>query len=232
MNKRFMDFAGYYSFKPVLCKPYKPQTKGKVERAIRFLSESFLMGRKFTSLEDLNVQCLKWLEEVNSKVCKATNESPVERLKREHLLPVDKIPDYDVAETFERTVGKDSMISFESNRYSVPPKYIYQTVTVKKMPQNTIQIFYSGKFICEHRLIDGKGRFVYLPEHRKEIFKISCFTPRRRRKTKVEKLLGENYSLYGYPEVMTREVSYYAQIYSMAGVRSQNEPYNIFKGPP
>jgi transposase len=28
-NKKFMDYAGYYGFKPILCRAYKPNTKGK-----------------------------------------------------------------------------------------------------------------------------------------------------------------------------------------------------------
>jgi len=37
MNKRFMDFAGYYSFDPILCRPYRPQTKGKVENTVKYV---------------------------------------------------------------------------------------------------------------------------------------------------------------------------------------------------
>ena len=32
------------------CRPYRAQTKGKVERPIRYLRESFFYGRTFTSL--------------------------------------------------------------------------------------------------------------------------------------------------------------------------------------
>lgn len=32
LNRKFEDFAGFYDFKPILCRPYRGQTKGKVER--------------------------------------------------------------------------------------------------------------------------------------------------------------------------------------------------------
>ena len=32
LNRQFEDFAGFYGFKPILCRPYRGQTKGKVER--------------------------------------------------------------------------------------------------------------------------------------------------------------------------------------------------------
>ena len=31
LNKQFEDFAGFYGYKPILCRPYRGQTKGKVE---------------------------------------------------------------------------------------------------------------------------------------------------------------------------------------------------------
>jgi len=38
---RFLDFAFYYGFPPKLCHPYRPQTKGKVERGIRSVRHNF-----------------------------------------------------------------------------------------------------------------------------------------------------------------------------------------------
>ena len=29
LNRQFEDFAGFYGFKPILCRPYRGQTKGK-----------------------------------------------------------------------------------------------------------------------------------------------------------------------------------------------------------
>lgn len=37
----FLDFARHCGFRPRLCAPYRAQTKGKVERFIRYLRESF-----------------------------------------------------------------------------------------------------------------------------------------------------------------------------------------------
>jgi transposase len=37
----FRDFAHHHGFLPRLCRPYRAQTKGKVERFIRYLRQSF-----------------------------------------------------------------------------------------------------------------------------------------------------------------------------------------------
>ena len=39
LNRQFEDFAGFYGFKPILCRPYRGQTKGKVERTVQFVRE-------------------------------------------------------------------------------------------------------------------------------------------------------------------------------------------------
>ena len=47
LNRQFEDFAGFYGFKPILCRPYRGQTKGKVERTVRFVRDNFMIGIKY-----------------------------------------------------------------------------------------------------------------------------------------------------------------------------------------
>ena len=60
LNRQFEDFAGFYGFKPILCRPYRGQTKGKVERTVQFVRDNFMIGIKYNSLADLNGQALAW----------------------------------------------------------------------------------------------------------------------------------------------------------------------------
>lgn len=59
------DFAKHYGFKPTLCQPYRAQTKGKVERFIRYLRESFYVPLR-ASLAHVNLQVDK--QTANEKV--------------------------------------------------------------------------------------------------------------------------------------------------------------------
>jgi Transposase and inactivated derivatives len=61
LNRQFEDFAGFYGFKPVLCRPYRGQTKGKVERTVAFVRDNFMVGIKYNSLDDLNGQAVSSL---------------------------------------------------------------------------------------------------------------------------------------------------------------------------
>ncbi len=90
LNRQFEDFAGFYGFKPVLCRPYRGQTKGKVERTVQFVMDNFMIGVKFNSLADINGQALAWCNKVNGKVHATTNEVPFERLKKEGLSPLKR----------------------------------------------------------------------------------------------------------------------------------------------
>ena len=54
-NSRFEDFAADMGFVPKVCKPRRPQTKGKVERLVDYVKDNFLPGRKFQDIGDLNV---------------------------------------------------------------------------------------------------------------------------------------------------------------------------------
>ena len=90
LNKQFEDFAGFYGFKPVLCRPYRGQTKGKVERTVRYVRENFMTGRRYTSLDDLNGQAVSWCEKINHKIHGTINVTPCSRLAKENLSPVKR----------------------------------------------------------------------------------------------------------------------------------------------
>ena len=90
-NEALLDFAGRYAFRPQLCRPHRPQTKGKVERTIGYVKDAFLVGRSFTDLDDMNAQVLAWLEsEANTREHATTGERPCDRLVREGLTPLSE----------------------------------------------------------------------------------------------------------------------------------------------
>ena len=84
LNAEFLRFAAHWGFAPRACRPYRAQTKGKVERPIRYLRQSFCYGRTFVSDADLNDQALRWLSDTaNVRQHGTTGERPVDRFERE-----------------------------------------------------------------------------------------------------------------------------------------------------
>jgi transposase len=76
----FADFAAAIGMVPRVCRARRPQTKGKVERGVRFVNDNFLPGRTFTDLGDLNAQARRWCDEKNRRVHGTTGERPCDRL--------------------------------------------------------------------------------------------------------------------------------------------------------
>lgn len=97
----FWDYAKHTGFIPRVCKPYRAQTKGKVERFIHYLRYSFyypLVGQLnglglFLDKDTANCHVLKWLNEVaNQRLHATTNAIVFEQLQKEqkHLQPLTK----------------------------------------------------------------------------------------------------------------------------------------------
>jgi transposase len=83
-NAEFLRFAAHWGFRIRACRPYRAQTKGKVERPIRYLRENFLYGREFLGDSDLADQAEAWLHgTANVRIHGTTQERPLERFTRD-----------------------------------------------------------------------------------------------------------------------------------------------------
>lgn len=94
-NTEFVRYAHHWNFRIRACRPYRAQTKGKVERPIRYLRENFFYGRTFTSDEDLNAQVRHWVDTVaNVRVHGTLRQRPVDRFEHERdvLRPLASLP--------------------------------------------------------------------------------------------------------------------------------------------
>lgn len=92
-NLECQRFAQHYGFRIRVCRPYRAQTKGKVERPIRYLRGSFLYGRTFLSDADLNDQVAYWLDTVaNPRVHGTTGAVPAERFRLEEHAVLQPFP--------------------------------------------------------------------------------------------------------------------------------------------
>ena len=162
LNRQFEDFAGFYGFKPVLCRPYRGQTKGKVERTVQFVRDNFMVGIRYSSLDDLNGQALAWCNKVNGKVHGTTGAIPFERLRKEGLNPLKR--EYIIDKINLRRVQKDCLISYAGNQYSVPAEYVGRDVAVVAL-DNMLAAYHEGKQIAIHRISYQKKDMVVNAHH-------------------------------------------------------------------
>lgn len=105
---------------PRVCKAYTPQTKGKVERTVGFVKQSFWAGVSFTDLDDLNRQAHAWCERVNARVHRTTHERPRDRREQEPLAPLPQAFAWERFATEERKVGWDGYLSYDGVLYGLP----------------------------------------------------------------------------------------------------------------
>jgi len=162
LNRQFEDFAGFYGFKPILCRPYRGQTKGKVERTVQYVRDNFMVGIKYSSLDDLNGQALAWCNKVNGKSHGTTGGIPFERLKKEGLNPLKR--EYIIDKINLRRVQKDCLISYAGNQYSVPAEYVGRDVAVVAL-DNMLAAYHEGKQIALHRISYQKKDMVVNAHH-------------------------------------------------------------------
>ena len=131
VNARFLDFTRHHGFEAKRHRPYRPRTKGKVERTVGYVRTSFLNGRSFTGLDDLNAQGRHWLGSIaNVRVHGTTRARPCDRLLEETLIPLAGLNPYQVARSDGRTVGAEALVRFEKSDYSVPARFVGRRVNV------------------------------------------------------------------------------------------------------
>jgi transposase len=102
----FYDFAKHYGIIPRFCKPYHPQTKGKIERMISYLRHCFytpfIAGRIVVDLDVLNNAVMDWLNDIANKRVHATTQTvPIEswHVEKKYLqpIPVNYTTNYGIA---------------------------------------------------------------------------------------------------------------------------------------
>lgn len=150
-NKKFLDFSGYYGFKPILCRPYKPNTKGKVENSVLYAKQNFFAGEEFISLKQINEKALEWLNRTGERIHYTTKQKPNDRLKLEGLISLEGKRLYDTNIICYRRVFNDSHFSYRANFYSVPYEYAGKEVAIKDN-EKEIEVIYRDKTIAKHIL--------------------------------------------------------------------------------
>lgn len=187
-NAGFLNFCEHYGTLPMACPPYWPRAKGKVEAGVRYLKESFLSGRSFTTLEDLNAQLDAWLASVaNVREHGTTGERPIDRYQQE--LPLLRVaatvPVFDTRELLIRLVPNDAHVRVAAGAYSVPPAWVGRSVhvRVRRLERGQpFEVIANGQVIARHTIAQKRAR-VTLPEHA-ELIRAAAAASRRPRKPK------------------------------------------------
>ncbi|HEY7386865.1 MAG TPA: IS21 family transposase [Bryobacteraceae bacterium] len=132
-NPRLLELAAHYHFAPRPCQVRAGNQKGRVERAIRFVRDSFWAGRVFTTLAECNRQALVWRDEVAHQrrwpddSARSVAQAFAEEQPRLLALPLHPFNTDRIEQVHSR---KTIYVHFDLNDYSIPPRAVGRPLTL------------------------------------------------------------------------------------------------------
>jgi len=181
LNQRFYQYATASGFRIRACEGYDPESKGKVEAGIKYVKNNALYGEVFSGWSDLEAHVSSWLEETaNARVHGTTGKVPRQiyeeeerALMRPYFTP-SCMEETHKNNPVQRKVDKTGLISWHSNKYSVPMAYQRASVGVEQVGTRLIITDpLTGKEVAEHAICQGKGRIIknnnHYRDHKKRV---------------------------------------------------------------
>jgi transposase len=133
-HPRLLELAGHYHFAPKPCAVARGNEKGRVERRVRDLRESFFAARSFGSIEELNAALATWIDRVQRerRVPRDEEDRTVRDAliaERQRLLP---LPAHSFPTELVKPIssGKTPYVRFDRNDYSIPHTLVEKTLTL------------------------------------------------------------------------------------------------------
>ena len=166
-NPTFKAFAEYWGFEPRLCRAYRARTKGKVESGVKYVKRNFLPGRAFIDQLDFDEQLAEWNATIaDVREHGTTHERPIDRFERErpHLIDTRTQPSFRLQARAARIVAGDYLVSFDTNRYSVPFTLIGQSVELERRG-DVLTVYHRGDLVASHPVLAGRHQLAIVPEH-------------------------------------------------------------------
>ena len=170
ISNRMRAFAKDMGFTIKLCKPRHAYTKGKVEALNKFMAWILPYDGEFEDEEEL-IQILNSLnEKICKRVCDETGMPPLLLFQKEkeylQALPSDEVIESYLTYDRQTTVRKDSLVTYNKSKYSVPAEYIGKPVRLQ-VTKDKLHIYYSTELIATHML--SNKRINYHESHYKQL---------------------------------------------------------------
>lgn len=164
VNPDLLDYSVRVGFDPKRCQVRRPQTKGKVERFIGYLGQHFLPQARqdgLTSLEELNAAIGPWLAQVDTEelgeFCETRSQRFAEEQPHLRIWVPEAAPDVRLSK--DLVVSREGLVTFETNRYSVPAQYLGQIVQIRVDPLiRQADFLYNGLVLHRRALAEPGSR--------------------------------------------------------------------------
>lgn len=173
VNSKFQQFADDFGFKVKPCIAGRPRTKAKVEAPMKLLDEIRAYNGTL-DYEELHSLVAKLNDRVNGTCHPSTGRIPVLHFEKEkdflQDLPSDHIRNlYRITTSFVK-VNPQSMISYQSNLYSVPPDYIGKRLKLQTY-NGQLHLYYNMTLVTIHTVRASKLNYHF--EHYKQLSELT-----------------------------------------------------------
>jgi transposase len=217
--------AKHYGVTVAVCPANRPQRKGVVEAAIRYVTQSWWRSAPVSTPAQAQADLDRWSVAVSDR--RRRGESTVGELAAtEPLLALPELP-FPAEHHAERVVSRDALVAFEGNRYSVPPGHAGASVTVRaRLGELHLEIYSAaGRRIARHRrALAGAGQILRTEDHSRllEAAVLDAFTttkacPRKPNRPPGERAVAEAMRLRGeQPGAVVIDLDEYARIAKVA----------------
>jgi hypothetical protein len=196
-NPRLLELSAHYHFAPQPCQVRAGNQKGRVERAIRYVRDSFWAGRTFTTLAELNRQAWLWRDRVaHQRRWPGDDGRTVEQVFAEeqarllppplHVFSTDRIE----AVSSRKTI----YVRFDLNDYSIPPEAVGRPLTLAAS-NTTVRILDGTAEIARHPRSYDRAQMVLDPAHAAALLKLKRKATHATPASRLEQLIPESREL-------------------------------------
>jgi transposase len=165
-NERYAALASHYTFDPLFCMPARGNEKPRAETRVKVLQRQWATPVPHVAdLDALNAYLrARCVEELKRRVAGCT-ESIGERFARDQAkaLPLPA-HGFDACVTQAGQVDKYQTVRFDCNRYSVPRRCAFRSVTVKGYIDR-VEVVERGQLVARHLRSYGRDQQVLDPLH-------------------------------------------------------------------
>ncbi len=173
-HPRLMELCAHYHLIARPCQVRAGNQKSRVERAIRYVRESFWAGRPFTTLQECNRQALLWRDEVaHQRPWPGDDRRTVAEAFAEEqprLLPLPAHP-FNTDLILPLRSHKTIYVRFDLNDYSIPPEAVGRPLTLVAS-DTLIRILDGTQEIARHHRSYDRHKEVLDPPHQQALLQL------------------------------------------------------------
>ena len=166
-TEALLKLSMYYQFHFRFCNVRRGNEKGHFERNVEFIRrKAFCKRDRFPTLDGSNVWLLGTCNRLNTRYNRDNQgKRPIDMLEVEKITLYPAPPRFDCGQMEQCKVDKYSVITYATNRYSVPDHLVGKMVDVKVYPEN-MHCYHENQKICEHeRQYSRHGWYINLDHY-------------------------------------------------------------------